>query len=53
VKPTDSSTFVRPAARPSYSVLGHDAWTRVGLQPMRPWEDALAAATAEGLFAQR
>jgi dTDP-4-dehydrorhamnose reductase len=53
VKPTDSSSFVRPAARPSYSVLGHDAWTRVGLQPMRPWEDALAAATAEGLFAQR
>jgi dTDP-4-dehydrorhamnose reductase len=53
VKPTDSSTFVRPAARPSYSVLGHDAWRRVGLQPMRPWEDALAAATAEGLFAQR
>lgn len=53
VKPTDSSAFVRPAARPSYSVLGHEAWTRVGLQPMRPWEDALAAAAADGLFAQR
>jgi dTDP-4-dehydrorhamnose reductase len=52
VKPTDSSTFVRPAPRPSYSVLGHDAWSRAGLQPMRPWEDALAAATAEGLFAE-
>lgn len=51
VKPTDSSTFVRPAPRPSYSVLGHDGWTRAGLAPMRPWEDALAAATAEGLFA--
>jgi len=52
VKPTDSSTFVRPAPRPSYSVLGHDAWSRAGLQPMRPWQDALAAATAEGLFAE-
>jgi len=51
VKPTDSSTFVRPAPRPSYSVLGHDGWSRAGLAPLRPWEDALAAATAEGLFA--
>jgi len=50
VKPTDSSTFVRPAPRPSYSVLGHDAWTRAGLQPMRPWQEALEAATAAGLF---
>lgn len=51
VKPTDSSTFVRPAPRPSYSVLGHDGWARAGLSPMRPWQDALAAATADGLFA--
>ncbi|ANF32870.1 NAD(P)-dependent oxidoreductase [Leifsonia xyli] len=50
VKPTDSSSFVRPAPRPSYSVLGHDAWTRAGLQPMRPWQEALEAATAAGLF---
>jgi dTDP-4-dehydrorhamnose reductase len=52
VKPTDSSTFVRPAPRPSYSVLGHDGWARAGLEPMRPWEDALAAATTDGLFAE-
>ncbi|MGO4595418.1 dTDP-4-dehydrorhamnose reductase [Leifsonia sp. 2TAF2] len=52
VKPTDSSTFVRPAPRPSYSVLGHDGWARAGLEPMRPWEDALAAATEDGLFAE-
>ncbi|MET3566353.1 dTDP-4-dehydrorhamnose reductase [Leifsonia sp. 563] len=52
VKPTDSSTFVRPAPRPSYSVLGHDGWARAGLAPLRPWEDALAAATTEGLFAE-
>ena len=42
VKPTDSSAFVRPAPRPAYSVLGHDAWRAAGLAPMRDWEAALA-----------
>ena len=42
VKPTDSSRFVRPAPRPAYSVLGHDAWRRAGLTPMRSWDEALA-----------
>ncbi|MFM7146879.1 MAG: sugar nucleotide-binding protein [Actinomycetales bacterium] len=49
VTPTDSSTFVRPAPRPSYSVLGHRRWAEVGLAPMRPWAQALAAARADGL----
>jgi dTDP-4-dehydrorhamnose reductase len=48
VKPTDSSQFVRPAPRPAYSVLGHDAWRRVGLEPMRDWRDALAQAFRGG-----
>lgn len=48
VTPTDSSGFVRPAPRPSYSVLGHDAWGRAGLSAPRPWRDALAAAVAAG-----
>lgn len=48
VKPTDSSSFVRPAPRPSYSVLGHDAWRAAGLEPMRNWRDALAAAFSTG-----
>ena len=43
VLPTDSTAFVRPAPRPAYSVLGHDAWRRVGLPEMRPWRDALHA----------
>jgi len=51
VTPTDSSTFVRPAARPSYSVLGHDAWAAAGLAPLRPWREALSDATRAGLFA--
>jgi len=48
VQRTDSSAFVRPAPRPSYSVLGHDRWRTVGLAPMRPWSEALRAAVAEG-----
>ncbi|MBO9577371.1 MAG: dTDP-4-dehydrorhamnose reductase [Microbacteriaceae bacterium] len=48
VLPTDSGAFVRPAPRPAYSVLGHDAWVRIGLAPMRPWQEALAAAFEAG-----
>ncbi|ROS53020.1 dTDP-4-dehydrorhamnose reductase [Frigoribacterium sp. PhB24] len=50
VEPTDSSSFVRPAPRPSYSVLGHDAWGRAGLVPMRPWREALAEAASRGVL---
>jgi dTDP-4-dehydrorhamnose reductase len=50
VKPTDSSQFVRPAPRPAYSVLGHDSWGRAGLEPMRHWTEALAAATGRGVL---
>lgn len=52
ITPTDSSGFVRPAPRPSYSVLGHDAWRAAGLEPMRDWREALAAAAAAGVFAR-
>jgi len=43
---TDSSAYVRPAKRPAYSVLGHDAWKNVGesgvaLPEMRDWRLAL------------
>ncbi len=48
VTPTDSSAFVRPAPRPAYSVLGHDAWAAVGLHPMRDWRIALREAFATG-----
>jgi len=48
VLPTDSSAFVRPAPRPSYSVLGHESWAAAGLSPMRPWQEALAEAAASG-----
>lgn len=48
IRPTTSEAFRRPAPRPSYSVLGHDGWSRVGLPAPRPWRDALAEAMREG-----
>ena len=44
----DSARFVRPAPRPAYSVLGHAAWRKTGLAPMRPWREALQEAIATG-----
>ena len=51
VLPTDSSTFVRPAPRPAYSVLGHDRWMAAGLPEMRSWREALRAAVQVGAVA--
>ena len=52
VTATDSAHFQRPAPRPANSVLGHDKWAQVGLQPMRPWQNALDEATTEGVVKQ-
>jgi dTDP-4-dehydrorhamnose reductase len=48
VLPTSSDQFVRPAPRPTYSVLRHSAWETVGLEPMRDWTVALAEAWGAG-----
>lgn len=44
VAPVSSSEYPRPAKRPSNSVLGHDAWTKTTVAPMRNWRIALAEA---------
>ena len=44
VKPTTTDAFPRPAPRPSYSVLGHDAWRRAALDPLPRWEQSLKRA---------
>ncbi len=44
VRVTSSSAYVRPAPRPSYSVLGHDAWAAVGVEPIGDWRLALRQA---------
>jgi dTDP-4-dehydrorhamnose reductase len=53
VRPVSSAAYVRPAPRPAYSVLGHEAWSRAGLSPIGDWRQALqqafpALAAAEG-----
>lgn len=48
VRPTTSDRFVRPAPRPSYSVLGHAAWAGAGMQPQPDWQVQLKEALATG-----
>jgi dTDP-4-dehydrorhamnose reductase len=50
VLPTDTAAFPRPAPRPAYSVLGHNNWSQIGLNPIRNWNEALTSAFAEGAF---
>lgn len=41
VIPCQTKEFPRPAPRPAYSVLAHDALLRAGFEPMRHWRAAL------------
>jgi dTDP-4-dehydrorhamnose reductase len=44
VQATSSSAYVRPAPRPRYSVLGHDAWAGIGIEPIGDWRLSLRRA---------
>jgi dTDP-4-dehydrorhamnose reductase len=44
IRAISSVEFLRPAKRPSYSVLSHQAWANTSIQPMRDWRIALTEA---------
>jgi dTDP-4-dehydrorhamnose reductase len=44
VRSTTTDRFPRPAPRPAYSVLGHDAWDALGLTPPGDWRAMLHEA---------
>ncbi|MFI7023869.1 dTDP-4-dehydrorhamnose reductase [Micromonospora sp. NPDC049900] len=46
IRPITSDRFPRPAARPAYSVLGHDRWAAAGLSPLPDWHATLSDALA-------
>ena len=44
VLPTTTGAFPRPAPRPAYSVLGHEAWRGAALDPLPSWRKSLSTA---------
>ena len=44
VLPTTTDAFPRPAPRPAYSVLGHEAWRGAALDPLPSWRKSLTQA---------
>ena len=46
VVPITSAGFPGPAPRPAYSVLGHEALVRAGLEPIGDWEQRWTEAAA-------
>ncbi len=46
VSPCDTAAFPRPAPRPAYSVLGHDALMRAGVEPIGDWAERWDVASA-------
>lgn len=44
VRATTSDAYPRAAVRPAYSVLGHEAWSSVGIDPIGDWKQRLQTA---------
>lgn len=49
VSATTTAEFPRPAARPTWSVLGHDRLKTAGVAPIGPWRERWEAAAPEVL----
>ena len=49
MRTTTSDKFVRPAPRPAYSVLGHDALRAAGVEPIGDWAERWSAAAGSVL----
>jgi dTDP-4-dehydrorhamnose reductase len=49
VAPSSAADLKRPAPRPAYSVLGHGALTRLGVEPIGHWSERWALAAPEVL----
>ncbi|WP_043496717.1 dTDP-4-dehydrorhamnose reductase [Georgenia sp. SUBG003] len=49
---TTSDAFVRPAPRPAFSVLGHEALGRAGVSPIGDWAERWDAAAPQVLGAR-
>ena len=43
-RPIATADYPTPAQRPAYTVLGHDAWHKAGIEPIGDWKDALHRA---------
>lgn len=52
VVPVSSAEFARPAPRPSFSVLGHDALEFAGLEPIGDWRERWRVAAPAVLSAR-
>lgn len=42
VQAIPSTEWPTPTRRPTYAVLASKAWTKAGMRPLRPWEEAVA-----------
>ena len=44
VRAVPSSAMDRSAPRPAYTVLGHDGWSKAGIEPIGDWQQSLGRA---------